>query len=626
MKRRDFLKWVGVGLAALVSGWWINLVACGESKQKTFFPTLTQAEPQGGQEFFSDFFDRPDGPIGGGWIGSTWSIGGGKAVNATPAAGAEMFKNPGAEGTYVSGLAPNWTKNGVEGTWSEEGTIIHGGSKAQKFVGGAITDCGIFPDYVTITSGQCYLFSAWFRSDGPGSVSVRRIEGRLKNIAEFLGYDTKGAYRHVTIVDRATSTGVESVMAVQNGITSQTIYADDFSLKPLSNYAALFCTRQVYTNQIIIAATPIYSGVGQVGIALLDGPNQPSNYAIAFWNGTHLILSKYVNQVETRLITGSVYWVDNGTLEIRQNGPTLQLFYRGMQVGTDQTVTEVQNNHYVGMYSVDGGEGNSFSSFYTRGLSSIRTVPAISNPFAGKTYPAGKGVVSLRFDDGPAIDYTLVFPLLAARGLVGGFALPANAVNKTASDLSLEQIKMMQSAGMEFMCHSLTHSSDPANLAGFKDETITALAEERILGINAVSFVQPGTWVGDYAFNSTAFLGSPGDQILRSYFACYEAYIVPFDSSTGLGRYNLPRSSIYGVEHIAGENPLPELEKWIDQLISEGRGGEVCFHSITLGMGSPHLSVAEFTMFLDYIQTKLASGELVCLTPTQQLFATQKAV
>ncbi len=64
----------------------------------------------------------------------------------------------------------------------------------------------------------------------------------------------------------------------------------------------------------------------------------------------------------------------------------------------------------------------------------------------------------LTFDDGWIDDYTVAFPALRARGMVGTFFVPtqfADAGGKTL--LGWDQIKEMDAAGMEFGGHTINH-------------------------------------------------------------------------------------------------------------------------------------------------------------------------
>lgn len=240
---------------------------------------------------------------------------------------------------------------------------------------------------------------------------------------------------------------------------------------------------------------------------------------------------------------------------------------------------------------------------------------------AGITYGAGNAVLSLRFDDGPVEDYSVVFPLLEARGLVGGFAL-VRTLLVGGVRLSLAQALEMQSAGHEIMCHTRHHGTYPATTDEFYDETVVTAWEMRALGFNIVSFVQPGTW-GELD-NLDWFYSSMEGGWLRQNFAATEAY-----ASIGIvewpPEYALPRTERHGVMHMGGiTSSLASQIEYIDNLIANQRGGEILFHSADIGVGE-NISLADFTSLLDYMAAAVAAGTLTVLTPTQQLYATEAA-
>jgi len=240
-----------------------------------------------------------------------------------------------------------------------------------------------------------------------------------------------------------------------------------------------------------------------------------------------------------------------------------------------------------------------------------------SGAYTSSRYPTGNGVLSLRFDDGVPRDYSFTYPLLTARSLVAGFAVILDRINPNY--LTLEQLKTMQTAGMEIMCHSYSHSSDPTGLSEFTIETALAVEEMRMLGLNIDSWVQPGTWTGDYYTmmqSSTTFFGTPEDNIMRNYFKAWEGYRSNIDRVlpvTGDNRY--------GVQHYTGDGmSLVDLKALVDWCITNHKGREILFHSNNIGAAG-NISEADFTSFLDYVQTKVTAGTLTVLTPTQQLFA-----
>jgi hypothetical protein len=145
----------------------------------------------------------------------------------------------------------------------------------------------------------------------------------------------------------------------------------------------------------------------------------------------------------------------------------------------------------------------------------------------------------------------------------------------------------------------------------------------RLLGLNEWSFVQPGSWVGPiYHIDNVNHFGLDPDVFLRQCFDAYEAYAQPFDDIGG-GSYFLPRSGRYGVQHITGDDrTLVQLQALLADCIADGQGLELLFHTNIIGSGGGNISWADFTTFLDDVETAVIAGDLIMMTPTQQLFAT----
>jgi peptidoglycan/xylan/chitin deacetylase (PgdA/CDA1 family) len=75
--------------------------------------------------------------------------------------------------------------------------------------------------------------------------------------------------------------------------------------------------------------------------------------------------------------------------------------------------------------------------------------------------------VALTFDDGGLDNYTVAFPILAERGLVGTFFVITKTVGG-AGQMSWEQLREMAQAGMSIQSHSYSHPGLP----GVSDERL----------------------------------------------------------------------------------------------------------------------------------------------------------
>jgi len=237
-------------------------------------------------------------------------------------------------------------------------------------------------------------------------------------------------------------------------------------------------------------------------------------------------------------------------------------------------------------------------------------------------------VLSIRFDDIHERDYDYVYPLFMTRGMVGGFAVVEDWIGGV-NRVTLAQLLEMQAAGNEMMGHSKTHGDDPVDYDEFEEEVKSATNRMRMMGLNIVNFVCPGTWNDSYPtgykVDSTDFYGSPEDLLLRAEFKAYEAYLLVDHYDGGYYHFDLPRSSVWGVRHASGDKwSLATLQDYIDDMITSGYGGELLFHS-TMFDRDGYLTKANFENFLDYVATKVTAGDLKVMTPTQQLYATEAA-
>jgi len=243
--------------------------------------------------------------------------------------------------------------------------------------------------------------------------------------------------------------------------------------------------------------------------------------------------------------------------------------------------------------------------------------PAFPDYFSS-TFVPGQAIVSLRFDDGHETDWDLIRPLLRERGLHASFAVIYNTIGLEGS-LSLSQIRQLEDEGNEIVCHSWTHGSEPASFAEFEHETAGAKEAMEALGFTITSFSIPGSWEEDnrsnYIAYDSSFFDTPADRLLRKHFYAYEGFV---QDLVGGGPYRtLPVTGDvpFGFAHVT-EGGIAQ----IDEAIARGAGIQLLWHSLNLGQAD-HQSVAQLTRIFDYVAAKVATGEVVVLTDTQQLYA-----
>lgn len=258
--------------------------------------------------------------------------------------------------------------------------------------------------------------------------------------------------------------------------------------------------------------------------------------------------------------------------------------------------------------------------------------PIYPSIYSGVTYR--RGVLYLRFDDSPFTDNTVVQPLLDARYLPAGFAVIKGRLDTTTGGvlgLTTAQVLAAQAAGHEIMCHSRNHTDptvqgDPWGF--FVDETETVVAEMRAAGMNVQAWVQPGVWLGAWNFDSTTKVAGRISELFRKNYGAYEAYI-PEDGTVAStlplpARHRFGSYSPVGITSTVGTgiSSLATCKSLVDSVVQFGGRMGFLFHSYFLGAAG-ELTVADFTLLLDYIQAARDAGELDVLTPTGTHYAQQ---
>lgn len=88
-------------------------------------------------------------------------------VDGQDTVGSDLLDNGGFEGTYVGGVAPDWTSAGP-GPFSED-SGSHGGSKCQKISGAG----SLVKQWPTLALGKWYRLVVWAKGDSGNSATIR---------------------------------------------------------------------------------------------------------------------------------------------------------------------------------------------------------------------------------------------------------------------------------------------------------------------------------------------------------------------------------------------------------------------------------------------------------------------
>jgi peptidoglycan/xylan/chitin deacetylase (PgdA/CDA1 family) len=409
---------------------------------------------------FTDLFARADGALVG-WLYSVgkWAIASNKAV-CTPTLGSEILTNPTFEGTYASGVAPNWLFVG-SGTPTESADA-HGGSKAQQMAGTASADR--IQATVTTVANQWYRLTGWGKRTAGTANNVRQVleQGALFTQGSLLDEAAYTQHTMVAVAPGTTNFRVRPCYQAAAGV-GDTVIVDDASFKKITQVDCFaFPGNQFITADPWVKTRITLTDNEQAGIAIcVDSNTNPQNGLVAVIRQGGLWLKKLLNGVWSNLIDDvGIGYAANRKLEIIKSGTSVSVYYNGTQVSTTKTVTDtaIINNRWHGLFSTDPGA--SFSGF----LCKSSVVP--------------NGSVMVVLDDANETDYTAAYAYMQPLGLVGSSFIISGLVG-TPGNLSVAEMQTMYASGWNFGNHT-TSGTDLTTLSEADQEAaiggcITAL-------------------------------------------------------------------------------------------------------------------------------------------------------
>jgi len=291
------------------------------------------------------------------WNNATWQIdGSGRAYN-TPTMGGELLTNTEFANNTTGWTAAN-TATLTRRDFASSPNIAPTGG-ADNF-GLEVTSGGntnsLALQNVTLLNGSWYF--AGVRAYSPSAntgTNVADLRVVQPNTITPNANTLENTWQPVIATGRATSTVGDFRLRASSATAGDLAYFDAPSLKVIVLPTTL-ATVAGSTNNLTVAAkiNTIITGT-QIGVAsLIDNYNNPQNFIIAYHDGINVRLEKCVSGVYTQLISTAVTFVSNAQIEIRRpSGNTFQLWYNGVQINTDQTVSdsEIINNNLYGMFS-----------------------------------------------------------------------------------------------------------------------------------------------------------------------------------------------------------------------------------------------------------------------------------
>ncbi len=304
--------------------------------------------------YLSDNFNRSNGALGGGWVGSTWAISANKAADTpTPSSIAQ-------NGNMETGSPPTgWTAQSG-GTMSAEADERTGGSGAQSL--GTIRGTGSVASLNTTSPAPTTY--RWYKVSYYG----KGLGGVSKNTALVFNNSLTVTGTNDTIwtlhskIGRAGSTDANVYLYNYDTGGGKTLY-DDVVVSELTT-ASIFATVDFGVYNVTVEAKATLVAGTQAGVVMnLNNTSSPEFFVIAYHDGTNAILEKCVSGTYTTLISTAVGYVAGAVVKIVKSGTTYQLFYNGIQRGTDKTISDagIISNTKHGIFSTDSA--NSLDDF-----------------------------------------------------------------------------------------------------------------------------------------------------------------------------------------------------------------------------------------------------------------------
>jgi hypothetical protein len=317
----------------------------------------------GGFSYATDFSAND-----GGWAGAGFSVSGGNALIA-PTLSAEKLADPGVETWATPTDLTSWSES-IAGTSTinEESVQFHGGAKSARLdVDGTNSTCQIFQTLGGQVSGAWVVLGGWMRSSASGKTGS--YQGSSLGFIDAFAHDPGTSFAEFVANGITTGTTWQPFFSKLSA-SSASLYWDDLTLKEIT-LSTMFATRATGVNNVRVSGNwtiPQPRTVAGI-VACLDNTGSPANFLIAYHNSRpgastgSIRLDKYVGGARTNLISTNMTYVANAPVEIRKNGTTVQLFYNGAQVGTDQTVSDagIIGNTIHGLFNAYSG--NTCDSF-----------------------------------------------------------------------------------------------------------------------------------------------------------------------------------------------------------------------------------------------------------------------
>lgn len=213
-------------------------------------------------------------------------------------------------------------------------------------------------------------------------------------------------------------------------------------------------------------------------------------------------------------------------------------------------------------------------------------------------YTPSQSAITLMLDDGEDTTYTVGYPELKHRGLVGSAAIVINLIDQPGY-MNVDQLRTLQNSGWEIVSHSLSHTDLT---------TVSRVMVESELYQSKKILQSKKLTVNNFALPYGAYNGG-----ILATAAKYYLSVRAFeqgDNPQGLFPFDVK------VRGVVKATTLAELTGWVDQAKHHKRWLVLVFHSLTdSGDDQFHTSPATFEQMMELV----ADSHLPVVTYNQGL-------
>lgn len=310
----------------------------------------------GGASFlpFTDAFDT-DGAMSSPWLNTGWSVSGGAAVAAV-ALGSELVTDWDMEAAGVAA----WPTYGTPTTKEKSAADKYTGAQS-IFIESSSANAGAYQIIPSVSVGDFTLCSIAIRSISGTCGLIDKTGTRYSPNLSLMSANTN--WTVLQAVHRVIS--ANPLYYLSGNVGAFAGYMDDVSFKKISLLSMLQLVDAGFANVTATVKATITANT-QSGVALcFDSDGSPANGVVGYYDrvDNHAKLLKLVAGTWTAVIDAAATYISGAVVKVVQTGDTtFQLFYNGVQIGTDVTISDaaIISNTLHGLFST---YANSFDDF-----------------------------------------------------------------------------------------------------------------------------------------------------------------------------------------------------------------------------------------------------------------------